>query len=71
MIILLNFYGVLYTPTPILGCALKGVTAEPKVVLTLNSNKRRNNLDSFFKLMPNGFCRTQGFMSVIEDQRDS
>ena len=35
-------------------------------MLTLNSNKRRNNIDLFFKLVPNRFCLTQGFMSVIE-----
>ena len=65
-----EFYGVLYTPTSIFGCILKSVTAYPKV-LTLNSYKRINNLDIFFKLVLNRFCRIQGFMSVIEDHRDS
>ena len=34
------------------GIPLKSVTAYPKV-LTLNSNKRKNNLDLFSKIVPN------------------
>ena len=41
-----------------LGAPLKSVTAKPKA-LTLNSNKRKL------------FRRTQSFMLVIEDRRDS
>ena len=52
------------------GVPLKSVTAQPKM-LTLNSNKRRSNLDLFFKIVSNWFCRTPGFMSVIEDHSES
>ena len=34
------------------GIPLKGVTAKPKV-LTLNSKKRKNNLELFSKIEPN------------------
>ena len=50
------------------GVPLKSVTAEPKM-LTLNSNKRRSNLDLFFKIVSNRFCPTQGFTSVVKVNR--
>ena len=62
---LLKFYGVLYTPTPILGYTLKSAIAIPKVH-PLNSYSRENKLYLFFRLVPKWLCRTQGVMSVTE-----
>ena len=63
--LLLKFYGVLYTPTPILGYTLKSAIAIPKM-FPLYSYSRENKLDLFFRLVPKRFCRTLGFMSVTE-----
>ena len=55
--LLIKFYGVLYTPTPILGYTLKSAIANPKVP-PLNSYSRENELDLFLRLVPKWFCRT-------------
>ena len=60
-----KFYGVLYTPTPLLGCTLKSAITNPKM-LPLNSYSRENKVDLVFRLVPKLFCRTLGFMSVTE-----
>ena len=60
-----------YTNPYLGGVPLKRVLAQPKM-LTLNSNENRSNLDLFFKkIVSNGFCRTLGFISVIEDHSES
>ena len=63
--LLLKFYGVLSTPTPLLGCTLKSAITNPKM-LPLNSYSRENKLDLFFRLVPKWFCRTLDFMLVTE-----
>ena len=47
------------------GYTLKSVIADPKV-LPLNSYKRENKLDLFYRIVPKGFRRTQDFLSVTE-----
>ena len=46
--LLLKFYGVLYTLTPILGYTIKSDIANPKI-LPLNSYSRENKQDLFFQ----------------------
>ena len=64
LILLLDFYGVLYTSTITFGgIPLKALKQAPKY-FSLNSYYRENKLDLSLRLVPNGFWRTQGFLSV-------
>ena len=63
MTLLPKFYGVMYTPIPILGYTLKSAIASPKEI-PLNSYSPENKLDVIIRLVPKRFCRSQGVMSV-------